>query len=608
MRLTSRNILRQQNFSHPTLHLAFNELANFLNKSIGIVCSNDGDINVSFNLVSTQGFSVDCENASLHFSAPSEVEILYSVYTFAEEYLGYCFLCPDIDFSNPIDELILSDGVVIQTRNPVLENRGLIQEFDFNENSYKIADWMVKNKLNYLLVWMKYYDKMPDEMKEYFRIRGIKIECGHHNFEYFIPAQKYYKTNPEYFAIINGKRDEPHIDQAGYLSGTQLCTTNEGLRRELLKNIIAYCHRNPEIDTISLIPNDGFGWCECDDCKKVMGKPQKGEDYCIASHIDKAQNLYHDLIKYISANLKEVLPHITLTFAAYVNYIEPAENFTLDNQTAVHFATYWRCINHKINSSQCPINSKYAEALRKWVDVKNGGKINIYEYYMGINLYISLPMIHCEDVFDEVAYYKNNGIDGLLTQFQFDNWIAYGLNYYSFAKAAYGEKSDVLGRVYRAILPQNPQKVKAFYDYAKQIVKSAGECHIPYPRALFRRTQLEQYRKLHNMAIELKDTNSDSEFIEKNIIWTEYLMRFKQIFDNYTQGEGDIICQINEFIDWVQKYQGSNIFVVRNVKVLMGKWIEKIKAGRQWYHYGLDWEDDYIKMHNKTLNKKLKGD
>ena len=60
--------------------------------------------------------------------------------------------------------------------------------------------------MNYLPVWMKYYDHLSDEMKEYARIRGIEIESGHHNFNYWIPGRKYGKTHPEFFAEINGKR------------------------------------------------------------------------------------------------------------------------------------------------------------------------------------------------------------------------------------------------------------------------------------------------------------------------------------------------------------------------------------------------------------------
>ncbi len=601
MRLTPQSVIQQQDFTHPTLNLAFSELLKFMDKSVGIKSSRSGSVKISFSIGKVDGYSAAVEGDTITFTASSELEILYAVYTFAEEFLGFCFLWPDDDILNPRKNIELTEGLIVSPRIPAIKNRGLIQEFAFGENSLQLADWMAKNRLNYLLVWMKYYDDMPEDMKEYYRVRGITIECGHHNFEYFIPAEKYYKTNPEFFAVIDAEPIKPLANKDGFLGGGQLCVTNKGLRQELLHNIIEYCRKNPEVECISLIPNDGFGWCQCDDCRKAAKTPEKGEMFSLSTHVDKAQEIYHDLITYISEQLRNVLPHITLTFAAYVNYIEPAKNFLLKEKTAVHFAHYWRCINHNIDNPDCPINSKYMQALQKWRAAKNGGQISLYEYYMGVNLYISLPMIHHEQMFEEVQFYKENDIDGLLTQFQPDNWTAYCTNYYLMAKAAYGGHKDAIDRLYRSIMPQNPEKIKAFYDYAKGIVDSAGPCHISYPRALLNRTKLKQYQTLHALALELAGEKDDI-FLKRLVIWTEYMVRFKSVFDDYIDGKPGIIKEINNFTQWAASHQDSKVFVVKNVKILMGKWLERIQAGLPWYHYSLDWEDEYIKIHDTTLN------
>ena len=136
---------------------------------------------------------------------------------------------------------------------------------------------MAKNKMNYLLVWMKYYDELSDELKEFARIRGIEIESGHHNFNYWIPGKIYTNAHPDFFAEINGKRINPSTKDDELLLSEQLCTTNPKLRSEIVRRMVEYCDKHPEVKTISLVPNDGFGWCECENCSKFYDKNKKGD-------------------------------------------------------------------------------------------------------------------------------------------------------------------------------------------------------------------------------------------------------------------------------------------------------------------------------------------
>jgi hypothetical protein len=169
------------------------------------------------------------------------------------------------------------------------------------------------------------------------------------------------------------------------------------------------------------------------------------------------------------------------------------------------------------------------------------------------------------------------------------------------AKAAYGEDTDSVERLYKALMPDNPQKIKRFYDFAAEIVNSTGVCHITYPRALLNRTKIEQYEKLHEQAMEIS-RYAENDFAERLEIWTQYLLRFKKVFDSYISGDRDTQREIEEFIDWAQNYRDHGIFVYKNFSILMHKWLERIRSGQQWYHYGLDWEDQYIKIHDQVLN------
>jgi len=597
--------LRGKNCSDPTLQLAFDELQSLWRKRFDLPLESQMPrvLDIRFDISSTsEGFTVTTGADELTFRAPNPVEILYAVYDFAESFLDYCFFEPGHDRVEPRNDRVeLCDGVLIASRHPLLEHRGFIQEFPFSDDSYRLADWMAKNKLNYLLTWMKYYDNLSPELKEYYRVRGIEIESGHHNFNYWIPPEKYYENHPEFFAVKNGRRIVPKFDKSALLLSEQLCTTNPELRAEIVRNMVAYCRQHPEIKTISLVPNDGFGWCECENCAKLYNPADRGELYSVSEHVAKADRIYQTMVREVVVQLHRQLPEINVTFCAYINYVAPTAGFKLEKNMAVHFAPYWRCINHRINDPDCYTNSHYAADLQKWLAAKAGGKINIYEYYMGVNLYVSLPMIHHEDVFDELAWYGKLGCDGILTQFHLSHWTAYGLNYYMMAKAAWGQnKKNTVATSLQKLFGPDWKLAEKFYAAMKNLVLSTGHCHIPYPYALFSRTELAAYRQIQELAQELLRSAPGDRFRQELLLWTEYLIRFKALFDRYHEG-GVREEELEEFRQWLHQLPPSQVFVPANIDALLNAWKKCLQTGREWLHFNLDWEDEYIRRHRTTL-------
>ena len=313
-----------------TLQLAKSELKKYKLKA---------DLKLNKRLPS---FRITAKNGAITIEGPTNVELLYGVYDLAERIGGYCFFEPGRDRFNKKFVKKVSDGVIAPAKKPPLAVRGFVQEFPFDDETPQLFDWMAKNKMNYLQVWMKYYDLLSDELKEMARIRGITIESGHHNFNYWIPGRKYNHTHPEFFAEINGKRIESSDGKSELLLSEQLCTTNQALRDEIVKNMLAYLDAHPEVKVIALNPNDGFGWCECKECSKFYDKNEKGDLYSVSEHVYKANRIYHDLIRYVSAKLHEKRPDVELTFGAYVNYCAPSKGMTLPEGLVVWIANYWR--------------------------------------------------------------------------------------------------------------------------------------------------------------------------------------------------------------------------------------------------------------------------
>ena len=550
-------------------------------------------------------FEIRRIGGQLLIAAPNDLELLYGVYECAERFGGYTFFEPGrdrFDATLKVDACAPGqpDATLVPACPPRLKRRGFIQEFPFNADTPQLFDWMAKNKLNYLLVWMKYYDELADELKQAAALRGIVIESGHHNFDYWIPGKIYGKTHPEFFAEINGKRISPS-GNAELLLSEQLCTTNPELRAEIARRMLEYCDAHPEVKTISLVPNDGFGWCECENCSKFYDKNEKGDFYSLSEHVYKADRIYHDLVRDVAARVNRVRPDLQITLVAYVNYCAPSQGFTLNSGMAVHFAPYWRCINHEINDQRCPINSHYANDLRQWCAAKRGGEVNVYEYYMGVNFYLSLPMVHFHEMFHELQWYHDIGADGILTQFHVPHWTVYGLNYYLMGKAARGEdETTAIDEILRRLFGTDAGEARAFYHNIKQLLLTMGNCHIPYPYSLFRRTALADYQKLHAQAQQLAEKQPEDRFRQELVVWMEYLCRFKEFFD-LAHAQKATVADARRLLEWIHTHRDTRVFVHERFDSYFQAIQEALQNGRKWLHFNIDWEDEYIRRHVELL-------
>jgi len=80
-----------------------------------------------------------------------------------------------------------------------------------------------------------------------------------HTFHRLVPWQEYFDGNPEYFALMNGKRI---IDQ--------LCLTNQGVFDLVVEKLEKEMKQQPDKLVWSVSQDDNFSYCQCDDCKSII--------------------------------------------------------------------------------------------------------------------------------------------------------------------------------------------------------------------------------------------------------------------------------------------------------------------------------------------------
>jgi hypothetical protein len=134
--------------------------------------------------------------------------------------------------------------------------------------------WMARNRLNnglkYITTW-KPGGKWIEWPEEY----GGQIVKKHptsHSFSDFIPDDQYFKTNPEYFSLYEGKR----VKQGDHSSGLglfHLCLSNPELPKVFAKNVSEWIKKNPEAYYVAIEPNDASRpMCQCKECEALALK------------------------------------------------------------------------------------------------------------------------------------------------------------------------------------------------------------------------------------------------------------------------------------------------------------------------------------------------
>lgn len=85
------------------------------------------------------------------------------------------------------------------------------------------------------------------------------VDCGH-AYERYIPRREF-ERHPEWFALVDGKRRP-----------TQLCVSNPEVQRRVIDGVLQLFRGNPNRLMVSVEPNDGGGYCECENCR-IIGSP-----------------------------------------------------------------------------------------------------------------------------------------------------------------------------------------------------------------------------------------------------------------------------------------------------------------------------------------------
>jgi hypothetical protein len=382
---------------------------------------------------------IRCDGKEVALAGGGDRGVIYAACAFLEECLGVRWFMPT-DFGT----------VAPRTRTIQVGRFDRAEKPDFALRWIGNGDWAACNRMNV---------GIPEA--------EVKVALPGHTFDRVIPPDKYFKDHPDWFAYHREKKTR---------RPTQLCTSNPELVQEVIKNMRAVLDADAGIRIIGLCPNDGSGFCECDECMKLdePGRPsvveinkryvQLEEERCTALG-RRFLIFYNEVAK----ALRQTHPKVIVRSFAYNAYLAPPTDAKLQCEPNLMIQIcHNTCHNHPFGAGDCPVNVSFRKYIDGWGRICE--HVGFYEYYSkGAAMGLPWPMVHC--IRADIPFLRQHEGWGFYTQWSRADVASAGLDFYVAAKLLWNARLNVdalLDDFFAKFYGPAAEPMKRIYDRLEQ--------------------------------------------------------------------------------------------------------------------------------------------
>jgi hypothetical protein len=295
---------------------------------------------------------------------------LYAVYRFLQDQLGVRYYAPW--FTCCPNRAVLTLGTLNVRGKPAFEYRDPFWFPAFD------GDWAARNGSTSATA------RLQEKHGGQITYKGFV-----HTFYPLVPPATHFKTHPEWFSLVKGKR-------VG--EGAQLCTTDPQLRNFIVEQVKAWLRETPGANIISVSQNDHAGACECPRCAAV--------DEREGSH---AGSLL-ELVNYVAEKIEPEFPNVAVDTLAY-QYTRKAPKALRPRHNVII-----RLCSIECNFAQPlddPTNELFARDIRDWHRLTD--RLYVWDYTTDFSHYL-LPFPNYYVLGPNVRFFHRNGVVGLFEQ------------------------------------------------------------------------------------------------------------------------------------------------------------------------------------------------
>ena len=319
------------------------------------------------------GYRIAIEGHDLMLAGGTGRGVVNAVYALLEEDLGCRFYTND-SIKLPIAKT-LSVKPVARTYVPRLGLRDPFYTTAFD------GTWSIRNRTNAPSA------AVGEEYGGHIDYDGLFV----HTHAALLPADKYFKDHPDYFAM----------NAAGERYAAQLCATHPEVARIVTANVLDLLKAHPHAEIVSVSKNDNPGdeICHCQRCRKIR-EAEGGDSGCQLV-----------LVNAVAEAVEKLYPHVVVDTLAYLETLQPPKTIRPRRNVAI------RLCNDKVGAwthpftpaEQCDV----AKALLAWSKIHD--RFYIWDYNVNFKHFLA-PMPNVDVMAANIRFWVKNNAKGVMLQ------------------------------------------------------------------------------------------------------------------------------------------------------------------------------------------------
>lgn len=364
---------------------------------------------------------------------------------------------------------------------------------------------------------------------------------------------RYGAKHPEYFAL----QPEGSRDQSLSPDRPRLCLGNPAAADAAARDILAFFAANPKAGSRSICLNDGgaTSFCMCKVCRQldpVNAHPQK-MSFSIAGQrkVFDYVSLTNRVLTFsnrIAEKVAAKYPDKLLSVYIYSVYSSlpvsvrphPALIFCLTNQSYVNEAGRQKCLDD----------------FRKWTSF--GNRVFFRPNALWGHFQIIAPQNYARKMFNDLEYYKANGLAGTDFDCLERQWSGKGLIYYTLLKAHWNPDrlsfDDLFDDYCRSGFGTAAAEVKAYWTKLEQLTDRAAETGRPYLEFFTAKTAAELGKLLDRAEEKVRNDPAclaRVKFLRLGLTAGEFTIAMQEALDRRDQA--GYRAKLAEFRQWIRK-------------------------------------------------------
>ena len=350
-------------------------------------------LDIDFEALGDEGFVIRTVDRDLVLAGGAQRGSMYACYEFLDRHLDCRWLTPR-DSRIPRRETITL---------PDIDDRK-VPALEYREPYYLEAldgDWAARNRMNSFNAGYRHAVDLDAR-------RGGKMlyieNCWQHSYRRLVPSAKYFREHPEYFPLINGKRDTHYIDPRwpGVPRPAQLCLTNPELPGVIAATIREWLRDDPlKQGIISVSQEDGEGFCECGECRAMQER-----EGSLSGPVLQLANQVADAIG-------DEFPNVGIHTLAYGSTRKPPKHMRARPNVVVHLCSIECCFSHPLSSCDYEENRKFREDIATWSKICD--RLWMWDYVRNFSQ-PPMPFPNLHVLQPNIKFFTDHGVKGVFAQ------------------------------------------------------------------------------------------------------------------------------------------------------------------------------------------------